>query len=275
MSTSDAVSATGEVIERRLPGISVYRGPALVAAATFFFWSSLYLYVPILPLHAEHLGSSLQMVGAIIAAYAIGQVLLRIPLGIGGDVYGRKPFAVLSLALAAAGAAWLGIAGSPTELFAARTLTGFAAAGWVVISVLFASYYRKDSSTVAMSIIMAVNTSSLLVSTFVGGILADWLGNVRELANALEHAVILSDGKTIKPEDLPSNILRSARANGAASVPFQVTGDSKTLREIERDVILQTLDRNGGDKPSTAKELGIALKTLYNKLNQYEATQAA
>ncbi|WP_445785722.1 sigma-54-dependent transcriptional regulator [Stratiformator vulcanicus] len=103
----------------------------------------------------------------------------------------------------------------------------------------------------------------------------DWSGNVRELANGLEHAVILSDGHTIKPEDLPANILRSARANGAASVPFQVLGDTKTLREIERDVILQTLNRNGGDKPSTAKELGIALKTLYNKLNQYDATQAA
>lgn len=150
-----------------------------MALATFLFWSSLYLYVPILPLHAEQLGSNLQMVGAIIAAYAIGQVVLRIPLGIGADIWGRKPFAVFSLVLAASGAAWLGLADSPWSLFAARTLTGFAAAGWVVISVLFASYYRKNSSTTAMSIIMAVNTSSLLVSTLVGGILADHLGNER------------------------------------------------------------------------------------------------
>ena len=41
-----------------------------------------------------------------------------------------------------------------------------------------------------------------------------------------------------------------------------------TLREIEMEVILQTLDKNSGDKPRTALELGIALKTLYNKLNQ-------
>lgn len=162
-----------------VPGVSRVRGPVLVALATFLFWSSLYLYVPILPLHAEQLGSNLQMVGAIIAAYAIGQVLLRIPLGIAADVYGRKPFAVFSLVLAASGAAWLGLADSPWSLFAARTLTGFSAAGWVVISVLFASYYRKNSSTTAMSIIMAVNTSSLLVSTLVGGILAEHLGNVK------------------------------------------------------------------------------------------------
>ena len=127
------------------------RGPLFVGTATFLFWSSLYLYVPILPLHAEQLGASLQAVGAVIAAYAIGQITLRIPVGIAGDVYGRKPFAVLSIVLSAVGAAWLGLAGGPVELFAARTLTGFAAAGWVVISVLFASYYSKDSASRAMS----------------------------------------------------------------------------------------------------------------------------
>jgi DNA-binding NtrC family response regulator len=95
----------------------------------------------------------------------------------------------------------------------------------------------------------------------------DWTGNVRELANALEHAVILSDGETITVEDLPSSITRKPRR-------LRLLGDQteserpKTLREIEMEVILQTLERNAGDKPRTALELGIALKTLYNKLNQ-------
>lgn len=93
----------------------------------------------------------------------------------------------------------------------------------------------------------------------------DWSGNVRELANALEHAVILSDGKTLSVEDLPSSVTRKPRK-------LRVHGDEaerpKTLREIEMDVILQTLEKNSGDKPRTALELGIALKTLYNKLNQ-------
>ena len=160
-----------------LPGVSRIRGPILVAVATFLFWSSLYLYVPILPLHAEELGASLRVIGAVIAAYAIGQVLLRIPLGIAGDIYGRKPFAIMSLVLSALGAAWLGLSGDPWSLFAARTLTGFAAAGWVVISVLFASYFKGRSIAVAMSMIMAVNTSSLLVSTLIGGVVAEHLGN--------------------------------------------------------------------------------------------------
>jgi DNA-binding NtrC family response regulator len=92
----------------------------------------------------------------------------------------------------------------------------------------------------------------------------EWTGNVRELANALEHAVILSDGDTIGVDDLPTSLTRKSkrlRLMGEGERP-------RTLREIEMEVILQTLEKNAGDKPRTALELGIALKTLYNKLNQ-------
>lgn len=100
----------------------------------------------------------------------------------------------------------------------------------------------------------------------------EWSGNVRELANALEHAVILSDGQTIRPEDLPASVLRGGHKKStvhkAPHAVFPLPEQPKTLREIEMDVILQVLEKNGGDKPKTAQELGIALKTLYNKLNQ-------
>jgi DNA-binding NtrC family response regulator len=95
----------------------------------------------------------------------------------------------------------------------------------------------------------------------------DWSGNVRELANALEHAVILSDGQKIALEDLPTSVTRKPRR--LRMLGDQTEGERpKTLREIEMEVILQTLEKNSGDKPRTALELGIALKTLYNKLNQ-------
>jgi DNA-binding NtrC family response regulator len=94
----------------------------------------------------------------------------------------------------------------------------------------------------------------------------DWPGNVRELANALEHAVIFSDGKVIRPEDLPDGIgAPSQHREQPASV--LIRPDGRTLREIEMDVIYQVLDKHRGDKPKAAAELGIALKTLYNKLN--------
>ncbi len=104
----------------------------------------------------------------------------------------------------------------------------------------------------------------------------DWPGNVRELANAIEHAVILSGGQTILPEHLPASVHRSS--NKPVAVPtggVVLTDRPKTLREIEMEVILHVLEKHKGDKPKTAAELGIALKTLYNKLNQYAARRAA
>ena len=95
----------------------------------------------------------------------------------------------------------------------------------------------------------------------------DWSGNVRELANALEHAVILSDGHALSVDDLPSSLTRKPRR---LRMHGEETERPKTLREIEMDVILKTLEKNSGDKPRTALELGIALKTLYNKLNQIQ-----
>lgn len=101
----------------------------------------------------------------------------------------------------------------------------------------------------------------------------DWPGNVRELANALERALIMSDGVTIRPEDLPSNLQRYSAAAPAPQA-ISMPSSPKTLREIEMDMIYKALDKYQGDKPKAAAELGIALKTLYNKLNA-DQTRAA
>lgn len=101
----------------------------------------------------------------------------------------------------------------------------------------------------------------------------DWTGNVRELANALEHAVILSDGESISADDLPASVTRKSRRLRALP-DFLENSRPKSLREIEMEVIHQALERNAGDKPKTALELGIALKTLYNKLNQTHHAEA-
>lgn len=102
-----------------------------------------------------------------------------------------------------------------------------------------------------------------------------WTGNVRELANALEHAVILADGQPIVPEWLPASVTRPANTKPGGAHSLNNGRDAKTLREIEMQVIYHVLDKHDGDKPKAAKELGIALKTLYNKLNQHQARSAA
>jgi DNA-binding NtrC family response regulator len=91
-----------------------------------------------------------------------------------------------------------------------------------------------------------------------------WPGNVRELANVIEHAAILSDGGTILPEHLPQQF-RSTRRQPAAS-----EAGTPTLRDIEMEHILTVLEKHQGNKPAAARELGISLKTLYNKLHQLQ-----
>ncbi len=109
----------------------------------------------------------------------------------------------------------------------------------------------------------------------------DWPGNIRELANAIERATILAGGGPILPEHLPTQ-LPIRRPGGAATQPtsaqaspfagphFAIPDGSPTLRDIEMKYIQVILEKHNGNKPAASKELGISLKTLYNKINQLQ-----
>jgi predicted MFS family arabinose efflux permease len=164
------------------------RGIVLVTAATFFFWVSLYLYVPFLPIRAQDLGASNTMVGAVIAAYAIAQIALRIPIGVASDVLGRrKPFALIAIASAILGALWLGAAPNPINMFFGRAVTGIAGAGWVALSILYASYFTSRGIAAAMSRIIAVNGIALVLATLIGG----WISEVMTPTAAFYSAVLV------------------------------------------------------------------------------------
>jgi len=91
-----------------------------------------------------------------------------------------------------------------------------------------------------------------------------WHGNVRELANVLERALILSDSACITSADLPGLV------TATQSVP--VEDDLKAARQqFERDFIRRALTRYGGDKRRAAEALGIDLATLYRKLDEGSA----
>jgi DNA-binding NtrC family response regulator len=106
----------------------------------------------------------------------------------------------------------------------------------------------------------------------------DWPGNVRELANVMEHAYIIAGGQRITPEHLPHHIrVRTGEPatlgmGRAGAVPSSA---ARTLEEIEMECIVRALERNNNNKPATAAELGISLKTLYNKLNTLEERKNA
>lgn len=91
----------------------------------------------------------------------------------------------------------------------------------------------------------------------------DWPGNVRELKNAVHRAFIMSEG-VISDAYLPRASKNEAHTRCTLSLPVGCS-----LAEMEKSFILATLKNYNGDKERTASVLGICLKTLYNKLNQY------
>jgi len=103
-----------------------------------------------------------------------------------------------------------------------------------------------------------------------------WLGNVRELKNAVHRAFILAD-EEIEPEHIPllrAQITNRPEAGAPAAGGMVQLKVGCPLAEAERRLILATLDEHGGNKEKTAKALGISLKTLYNKLNRYKTIAA-
>lgn len=92
----------------------------------------------------------------------------------------------------------------------------------------------------------------------------DWPGNVRELRNAMERAVLLSRSELILPEHLP------ARVRAAIEQPVTAeTNDPARLEEIERQAILQALQKHDFNRTETAKALGISRRALLYKLQHY------
>jgi DNA-binding NtrC family response regulator len=92
-----------------------------------------------------------------------------------------------------------------------------------------------------------------------------WPGNVRELRNVVERAVILARTGWIEPEHLPPYIQALHRGGS----PTLLLPGAVTLVEAERLLILHTLDRVGGNKAEAARQLGVDVKTIRNKLKSY------
>ncbi len=96
-----------------------------------------------------------------------------------------------------------------------------------------------------------------------------WPGNVRELKNVLESLVIFTEGEEIGVHDLPAE-LGGSEVVGTSGAPVQVQlGEPRTMEEIERQAILETLERTNGHRAEAARVLGIGLRTLQRKLKEY------
>jgi DNA-binding NtrC family response regulator len=103
----------------------------------------------------------------------------------------------------------------------------------------------------------------------------DWPGNVRELQNAVERAVVLSSDSVLRPEHfslggLPPGVPLSSRAASAGGDPSAVAVRiGTTVADMEKQLILRTLDHCNQNRTHAAKQLGISVRTLRNKLKEY------
>jgi len=100
---------------------------------------------------------------------------------------------------------------------------------------------------------------------------SDWAGNVRELENAIEHALAIGIGPTLNISDLPQHIGGMVGKMGAS----ESVGDARTLEEVERRHILRILEETDGNHVRAAQILGIDRRTLYRKLDKYNAKAAS
>ena len=142
----------------------------LYAVVAFFYWASLYVYVPTLPTYAKTVTDNLALVGVILSMFGLWQAIIRLPLGIAADWLGwRKPFIIFGLGLSALGAWLMGSAHEVNGLIVGRAITGLAAGTWVPLVVVFSSLFPPQEAIRATTLLTLVAAVGRVAATAVTG----------------------------------------------------------------------------------------------------------
>ncbi|SFS75751.1 MFS transporter [Paenibacillus sp. BC26] len=140
---------------------------------TLLYWSTLYVYVPILPPFMKSSGYADVLIGIVLGSYGFTQMLVRFPLGLASDkLHKRKPFLMLGMVSGALSCVLFTIPGSWLWPLAGRMMSGVCASAWVAFTVLYAAYYASSEATKAMSNISFMTVSGQLIGMTLSGWLA-------------------------------------------------------------------------------------------------------
>jgi DNA-binding NtrC family response regulator len=125
------------------------------------------------------------------------------------------------------------------------------------IEILFEYFLQKHSEAHSQPVRLISQKARDLLMHY------DWPGNVRELEYSILRAVLFAEGEAILPKHLPDEI-QSSEKRAYNDIPIGMT-----MKEMEKELILKTLERMSGNRTRTAEILGISLRALQYRLKSY------
>jgi DNA-binding NtrC family response regulator len=138
------------------------------------------------------------------------------------------------------------------------------------VAVLTEFFMHKHRSNAAQPVKGVAPDARRLIETY------HWPGNVRELESALERALLLCEGDQITVEDLPLEVRQSSPAPSGATTPadtpsggFTLPAQGLSFEDVERDLIMQALERTNYNITKSAKLLGLTFRTLQYRLEKF------
>lgn len=192
--TPQTFQAAGSTKHRKILVITL-------CTAVFLYWTSLYLYVPTLPIYIQSKVSNLNLVGAVLSMYGLWQIIIRLPIGVLSDWAGaRRPFILFELCLVAGGALLMGGAQEAAGLIAGRSLIGIGAGTWVPLTVLFTALFPPGEVIRATGILMVMNSLGRMLATGVNGTLNQIGGYSMAFRLAAGAAVVAAMLVALYPE---------------------------------------------------------------------------
>jgi len=187
---------------------SKYRPASIIwlGLSVSLLFGAQHVYTPMLPIRARQLGAPLSLVGLIVAVYAVPQVLLRIPIGVASDLWGRrKPFVVAGFVLSAVGGLGLALSPSPGLLAVFRAIAGVGSCTWVALSTYLVNCFPADQALHATGVMAFFQSGGMIAAAALGALVSGAFG----LRAPFLASVVLAGGGLLALSQTPREAVES------------------------------------------------------------------